>query len=354
MAFPTIPTVAAGRILYTLNTAGGATKTFPNLTDITKNAGDLLIAICVEYDGNSTDAEFSSWGGSFSEVGDRAGTATMAIGVAYKISTGSETGTFTVTTADASTNDSVMILLSIPGAHASTAPEVSVMTVNTNAVVPAVGTALNPTNWDAEDTLWIAVGGSGEDSTSGSYTAITGAPANYSSYSDSGITADVVGGAEAAVAFRQLNAASEAPGAWSGDSTLVRGAAVVIAVRPAAIVLDPLVARLIIAHNPTQKSMQASAVLASTDLAPNPLISRLVTAYDPAQKEMAAYIAALYPLEIVENPVFSRLVKAHDPLQREMQAFSLLPTADELPPETPPIAVDIPPISQVITSGHGW
>ncbi len=235
MAFPSIPLVADSRILYTLNTAGGATKTFPNLSSLTKNPGELLLAIAVEYDGNSTDAEFSSWGASFLEVADRAGTTTMAIGVAYKFSTGSETGTFTVTTADTSTNDSVMILMSIAGAHDTTPPEVSVMTTST-AAPPAVATPLNPSGWDAEDTLWIAVGGSGETSTTGSYTGIDTAPTNYTNYSDSGITADVVGGVEAAVAFRQLNAASEAPGAWGGDTSNARGAALVIAVRPAAFV----------------------------------------------------------------------------------------------------------------------
>lgn len=231
MAFPTIPTVAAGRILFTLNTAGGATKTFPNLSSLTKNAGDLLLAICVEYDGHSTDAEFSAWGGGFSETGDRAGTATMAIGVAHKWSTGSETGTFTVTTADTSANDSVLILMSIPGAHATTPPEVSVMTTSA-AAPPAVGTALNPGAWASEDTLWIAVAGSGETGTGGSYTAITAAPTNYTDLAASGITADVVGGVNAAVAFRQLNAASEAPGAWTADTSNARGAALVIAVRP--------------------------------------------------------------------------------------------------------------------------
>lgn len=198
---------------------------------LTKEVGDLLLAIAVEYDGNSTDAEFSGWGASFTEAGDRAGTTTMAIGVAYKWSTGSETGTFTVTTADTSTNDSVMILLAIPGAHPTTPPEVSVMTTSV-AAPPAVGTALNPTAWDLEDTLWVAVGGSGETGTGGSFTAISAAPANYSDHANSGITADVVGGINASVAFRQLAATSEAPGAWTGDTTNARGAALVIAVRP--------------------------------------------------------------------------------------------------------------------------
>lgn len=231
MTFPTIPTVAAGRILFTLNTAGGATKTFPNLSSLTKNAGDLLIAIAVEYDGNSTNAEFSAWGASFTEFADQAGTATMAIGAAYKFSTGSETGTFTVTTADTSANDSVMILMSIAGAHDTTVPEAGAMVTGTAAAADPA--SFDPAGWAAEDTLWIAVAGSGETSVTGSFTGVASAPTNYTNYADSGITADVVGGAEAAVAFRQLNAASEDVGTFSVDVSNARNAALVIAVRPA-------------------------------------------------------------------------------------------------------------------------
>lgn len=236
MAFPTIPTVAAGRILFTLNTAGGATKTFPDLSSLTKALGDLLIAIIVEYDGDSTDAEFSGWGGSFTEFVDQAGTGTMAIGCAYKWSTGSETGTFTVTTADTSTNDSVMILMAIPGAHDSTPPEATAMVNGTAANVGV----FNPAGWDAEETLWIMVGASGETGTGGSYTGIDGAPTNYTDLAQSGITADAIGGVEAAVAFRQVNAASEDPDAWLMDTTNTRGAALLIAVRPAAEVVVPV------------------------------------------------------------------------------------------------------------------
>lgn len=229
MAFPDIPTVAGGRILFTLNTAGGATKTFPNLSSLTKNAGDLLIAICVEYDGNSTNAEFSSWGGGFTEIADRSGTATMAIGVAYKFSTGSESGTFTVTTADTSTNDSVMILLSISGAHASQVPEVSAMTTGTSA---AADIASLTVSWGAEDNLWILVHGVGETSTTGSFTGISAIPSG-TGYAESGITADVVGGVEAAVAFMQENTATQDPAGATVDTSNARNAALQIGIRPA-------------------------------------------------------------------------------------------------------------------------
>lgn len=241
MAFPTIPTVAAGRVVTGVQLTGTATKTFPSLTGLTKALGDLLIAICIEYDGNSTNAEFSAWGASFTELvvgGDNAGTTTMAIGVASKWSDGTETGTFTVTTADTSTNDAAFFLLAIPGAHATTPPEAGGFATSA-AAPPAVAAALNPGAWDAEDTLWIAVGGSGELNTTGSYTGITTAPTNYIDYAETGISADIAGGVEGAVAFRQLNAASEAPGAWTGDTSNARGSALVIAVRPAPVTFQP-------------------------------------------------------------------------------------------------------------------
>lgn len=231
MTFPTIPTVAAGRVLSVLATSPSGTHTSPNLSSLTKNAGDLLIAIVIIYDGNSTNAEFSSWGGGFTEFKDQAGTATMGIGCAYKWSTGSETGTFTVTSADTSTNDSAFFLLSIAGAHSVTPPEAGDMVTGTSAAADPA--AFDPAGWGAEDTLWIAVGGSGETATTGSYTGIASAPTNYSDYVDSGISADVVGGVEGAVSFRQLNAASENVGTYSVDTSNARNAALVIAVRPA-------------------------------------------------------------------------------------------------------------------------
>jgi hypothetical protein len=228
VAFPTIPTVAAGRVLSALATSPSGTHTSPNLSSLTKNSGDLLIAIVITYDGNSTDAEFSSWGGSFTEFEDEATTSTMGIGCAYKWSTGSESGTFTVTSSDTSTNDSCFFLLSIAGAHASSPPEAGGYATGTSAA--ADPGSLSP-SWGAEDTLWIAVGGSGETSTTGSYTGIASAPTNYTDYADSGISADAVGGVEGAVAFRQLNAASEDVGAFSVDTSNARNAALVIAVR---------------------------------------------------------------------------------------------------------------------------
>lgn len=230
MAFPTIPTVAAGRVLTAVQANTTATRTFPSLTSLTKDAGDLLIAIIVAY--QSTSGAFSSWGAGFTEFTDQFSSTTLAIGAAYKWSDGTETGTFTVTQGATITGHAAMILLSIPGAHLATPPEAGTKADGTSAAAnPA---AFNPAGWDVEDTLWIAVGGSGRTSTSGSYTGIASAPANYSNYVDTGISGGtVVGQVEAAVAFRQLSAASEDVATFSVDTSNARNSALVIAVRPA-------------------------------------------------------------------------------------------------------------------------
>ena len=88
MAFPTIPTTAAGRVLVAVQANTTATRTFPDLSGLTKNAGDLLVAICIAYQtGTGTNAAFLGWTGGFSEIHDSVTSTTMAIGIAIKTST---------------------------------------------------------------------------------------------------------------------------------------------------------------------------------------------------------------------------------------------------------------------------
>jgi hypothetical protein len=155
----------------------------------------------------------------------------MAIGCAYKWSTGSETGTFAVTQAGAVTGHATMIVMSIAGAHASTGPEAGGRASGTAG--GATPGSLNPAGWGTEDTLWLMVGGSGETNTTGSFTGITaGNPTNYTDNFTTSITADAVGGLNASVAFRQLNAASEDPPAFTDDTSNARWGAITIGVRP--------------------------------------------------------------------------------------------------------------------------
>jgi hypothetical protein len=217
-------------VLTSLQANTTAARTFPSLTSLTKSAGDLLIAIVVAYQSTATaNAVWGTWGASFTEFLDASTTSTMAIGAAYKFSTGSETGTFTVTQGATVTGHAGMILMSIAGAHVSAPPEGgSYATGTASAADPA---SFGP-SWGADDTLWISVGASGETGTGGTYSGLTSSPTNFSGDVLTGISADAVGGVEGGVGFRQLNAATQDVGTWSLDTSNARNAAVVIAVRP--------------------------------------------------------------------------------------------------------------------------
>ncbi len=242
--FPDIPTAANGRVLTAVQANATSPRTFPNLSSLTKNPGDLLMAIVVAYQSSSGAGApggtvFSAWGASFTEFCDQMTTnsSTMAIGAAYKWSDGTETGTFTVAQAATITGHAGMILLSIPHVHPSTAPECGTIANGTSAA--ANQGALAP-SWGAADTLWIAVRACGETSTAGSFTALSTPPANYSDSAQTGISQDVVGGVEGGTSFRQLNTASEDVGAGTCDTSNARNSALTIAVRPDAItILEP-------------------------------------------------------------------------------------------------------------------
>jgi hypothetical protein len=239
MSFPTIPTVAGGDLLSSTTSPASLTHTFPNLSSLRggagPQAGDLLIAICVQYQGGTLNAEFGSWGAAFTETRDDAlasGTGNEAIGVAHKIATGSESGTFTVTSAHSF--KSVNFLLRIPAGtwHGTTIPEVQAATRAAGAV--ADPGSFDPANWAAEDTLWIAVAGQSETSTTGSPPTLDSPPTNYTGQLIVARVADAVGDITAGVAFRQLNASAEDVGPWTSTNAVRgNGIATVIAVRPA-------------------------------------------------------------------------------------------------------------------------
>jgi len=235
MTFPTIPTVGAGRVLTSIDATVSTTRTSPNLSGLTKNAGDLLIAICLVYQSTGTaNAIFSGWTNGFTEFYDGSTTATMATGMAHKWSTGSETGTISVTLAATVTGHAVWILLSIPGAHASTAPVGNTRNFGTTAA--ALSNALTP-SWGADDTLWIAVGGCGEDAITGSWTGMGAtAPTNFGSLVGTATPDNsVVGQVDGAVAFRQTNQATQASSQTFAavDISNARNVIHMVAVRPA-------------------------------------------------------------------------------------------------------------------------
>lgn len=234
MAFPTIPTAGASTLLSATTTTATTTHTFPNLTTLAPAAGDLIIAIICQYEGD-TNPQFSSWGASLNEILDDSltGTGNGAVGVAHKTATGSESGTFTVTSVNSFR--SVQFLMRIPADtwHGTTAPEVA-------AATRAAGDAadppsLDPSNWGVEDTLWICAFAHTETSTTGSPPTLTASPANFSDDLIVARAADAVGHITAGVGFRQNAAVYEDPGVYTGTNlTRGSGVATVIAVRPAA------------------------------------------------------------------------------------------------------------------------
>lgn len=239
MAFPTIPTRAAGRLLSGEQANATSPRTFPNLSSLTKNSGDLLLAlICAYQTSTGTNAAFSTWGGGFTEFHDSATSTTVAIGAAYKWSTGSETGTFTVAQAATITGHANMILLSIPGAHLTTPPEAGGRASSTNSNADAG--SLDPAGWATEDTLWITLCGVGETATGGAFQGVIGGPGgSWTDFDETAISGDVVGGMDMGIAFLQSAVASVDPDAFNTDVSNARWGAITIAVRPAAIAYVP-------------------------------------------------------------------------------------------------------------------
>lgn len=227
--FPDIPTAGAGRVLTAVEADSTTGRTFPDLGSLTKSAGDLLIAMIYVYGGSVTSNFFGSWGAGFSEQIDAGDTLGNAIGIATKISDGTETGVFAVTQAGTPNGHAAMILCSIPNVNqGSPFSGGSVVTGTTTAADPASLSA----PWGAQDNLWISFAGCGETSTAGSFAALNAAPTNYTTnFNVTSISADVVGGVQAGVAFRQLNAASENIGPWSIDTSNTRNAAVALVVQ---------------------------------------------------------------------------------------------------------------------------
>lgn len=147
--------------------------------------------------------------------------------VFVKKASGSEGSTQTVTTAAA--NQIVALVTKIDNWYEDLAGiEINFASVTTNT--PNSGN-LTP-SWGALDTLWITGFG-------GSVTnAFSAAPTNYSDYS-SDQSSYVCHGA-----FRELNASSENPGAFTGTISSQENIAVTIAVRPAILYPTPFISSI--------------------------------------------------------------------------------------------------------------
>lgn len=210
--FPTVIAVNGG------GTSANTTSHVLNLPSGCCTAGELIVMVLTTGFSSVFPATWPSGWTSRCQV-----QVAFDVYVRTRVADGTEGATITVDSG--SSVASAHTSYRISGQHASTAPEAdcSASGVSANPNPPL----LNPTNWDAEDTLWFAVTGyeSGTNS-------ITAYPSSYTNGRDDTTT----GGSDTVrtgSARRELNAASEDPGTFTLNvsNNWIAGT---IAIRPAA------------------------------------------------------------------------------------------------------------------------
>jgi len=210
MAFPVVST-------KNTFTSAGVSATQHTLTYPTGiQAGDLLIMFAA-LDGANVTATWS--GPSYTRIVAQTsgGAGSQSLDTAYKIASGSESGTFLL---DLSASEQLICYhWRITGWHGTTPPEGT----------PSSGNDANPDapsetpSWGAGDTLWVAFAATNNGN-------LSVFPTNYNdnqAFDNSGGS----GIADGAVASRNLNAASDDPGTYTNDIGIQPWAAATIAVR---------------------------------------------------------------------------------------------------------------------------
>ena len=178
-------------------------------------AGDLILVFHSTDVGGGT----RTWSNGFTELKDEDPTSNVGIG--YKIAAGGDTLTITKTVSERFS----AIALRITSWHGTTPPEVAAAVTGTS-VNPNSG-SLSP-SWGAADTMWITM--HGHDTTT-SDSSITAWPTNYTQNQIQGTYFSSSG--EPNLATRELNAATEDPGAFT-QSLSRPWRAYTVAVRPSA------------------------------------------------------------------------------------------------------------------------
>ena len=218
MAFPQVAASVTG-LTATSNTASQVI-TLPT----GRQVGELLLA-AFALDLSNTNRTVT-WPAGWTEILDTMGPVPANDGgflsIGARICDGTEADTLTVTL-DAGTERGSFRSWRISGWHGTTLPEVSI------PVAQGVSTAPDPPSfspsWGAADTLWIAIAAIDDGRT-----VVSAFPANYTNgASDQDGSA---GGATIGTARRELNTATENPGAFTLDSSHGWLAAT-LAVRPA-------------------------------------------------------------------------------------------------------------------------
>ena len=220
MSFPSVVAVNGG------NATVDATSVTINLPD-GSNVSGRLILLFFTSDGSG---ESFTWPTGFTEILAEGGTG-FTNGVAYRFTDGTEgysstgaTTTLTITSVEQSAHTTYLL----SGVNTSSPPEAATATTGTSTA-PDSG-SLNPAGWRTEDTLWFAfASANGLSSTTPRFSAY---PTNYTN-GRSDISAGGNGVVQA-VARRELNAASEDPGAFTIDTSAGWRASTIV-VRPGAV-----------------------------------------------------------------------------------------------------------------------
>jgi hypothetical protein len=234
MAFPVIADQVKGS--QTSNSTSW-TLTYPSGI----SAGDLLLVL-IGRDGSGSTWDLDAAGFTLVDAQTDGDGSACAMGIFAKEATGSESGNFTFST---TSEQGVWLVLRITGWYGGSIPSGSAPAnhgdglstyilsdaTNSPSSTPIVGVvtdvAFNPTNWDVEDTLWLAA--SAHDGTptynakDSNYTYVVGMPE----------TSGGSNGAGLAVSWRNNAVASENPGNY-GLTASEQWVTAVIAIRPEA------------------------------------------------------------------------------------------------------------------------
>lgn len=187
----------------------------------TVSVGDRLLAWTSVRYSSAWSTIPTGWSQIIAQVG---GSSVGKTTFFEKIADGTEAGT-TPTWVSATSTSSVWQCMRVTGAHASTASQAS-STSGDYTTSPA-SPLLTP-SWGASNTLWIEVAGD-----SASSVLVTASSTGYSGYQ---LNTASSGGAQVSIAsaYRQLNASSENPAAWTAPANVRYWAALTIAVPPSA------------------------------------------------------------------------------------------------------------------------
>lgn len=308
MAFPSI-----GAVLETRSTSLITSHTVNLPSGIT--AGQLLIV-----DFNWGDGSALTWPAGWTHLYEST-IASYGKSIRYRIADGSET---TVVLTTASPTRGIHLAMRIVDYDSAVAPAVaSTSGASANPDCPN----LDPANWGAEDTLWLAL--YGWDTTDSIHTAY---PANYNLHQSSGVQSGT-DGCGRGFAARQLNASVENPGQATLDGA-ESWLAVTIAIKP--VVAIPL------APSPVAIPITAPApqIIRNQSLAPSAIA---VPLENPAPAVTPRYPVAPDALP-VPIAVAAPVVTVHRLLSPDAVAVSLAITAPTITFEQviSPLAVSVP------------